>query len=310
MLAPIVLFVYNRSWHTEQTLNALMQNELADQSVLYVYADGPKPNATHEELEKIKAVREVVKSRQWCKEVIIIESEKNKGLADSIIEGVTEIVNQYGRIIVLEDDIVTSKGFLTYMNQSLELYHSEEKVMHISGYMYPLKVNLPDTLFLNVVTPWGWGTWKEKWTHFNGNAAELKSRLLALDYFDLEQYNLGYGNEFFNQLEENISERIRTWAVKWHTSIYLQMGYCLHPGLSLVQNIGFDNSGTHCGIDPTYKIDKLTDFVVVNKIALNQKKYILKEFHEFYLRHKYLQSPEPNFLIKLKSFLKKKILNF
>ena len=149
MLAPIVLFVYNRPWHTEQTLNALMQNELADQSVLYIYADGPKENATEEQLKKIEEVRHVIRTKKWCKEVHIIESEKNKGLADSIINGVTEIVNKYGKVIVLEDDIVTSKGFLKYMNEALELYKEEDKVYHISGYMFPVKGNCLKPFFID-----------------------------------------------------------------------------------------------------------------------------------------------------------------
>ena len=127
-LAPIILFVYNRPWHTEQTLRALMANELAAKSELYIYADGPKPNATDEQLQKIHEVRQLIRQEQWCDKVHIVESEKNKGLADSIIGGVTEIVNKYGKIIVLEDDIVPTTGFLQYMNDALEMYKDDEQV--------------------------------------------------------------------------------------------------------------------------------------------------------------------------------------
>jgi GT2 family glycosyltransferase len=117
-LSPIILFVYNRPSHTEQTLKDLMQNELADQSVLYIYADGPKENATEEQIKKINEVRQLIRSKTWCKEAHIKEAEKNKGLADSIIDGGTEQVNKYGKVIVLEHDLITARGFLKYMNKA------------------------------------------------------------------------------------------------------------------------------------------------------------------------------------------------
>ena len=120
-LAPIVLFVYNRPLFLRQTLEALSCNELADQSELFIYADGPKINADITQLERIREVRAILREKQWCKKVTIRESEKNKGLADSIVGGVTEVVNERGRVIVIEDDVVTSKYFLRFMNDSLNL---------------------------------------------------------------------------------------------------------------------------------------------------------------------------------------------
>lgn len=281
-LAPIVLFVYNRPWHTEQTLNALMQNELADQSVLYIYADGPKPNATPEQLQKISEVREVIKSKRWCKEVHIIESEKNKGLADSIVDGVTEIVNQYGRIIVLEDDIVTSSGFLKYMNDALTFYSTNEKVMHISGYMYPLIMKSEeDTLFLNVVTPWGWATWASRWKYFDNDAKILLQNVISKPGFSEDKFNVGYGREFTKQLMANVEGTLKTWAVKWHSCIYLKSGYCLHPSKSLTKNIGMDNSGENCVATNIYDVN-LCGEVKVKKISIVQKEKTLNAFIDFY----------------------------
>ena len=113
-LAPILLFVYNRPWHTKQTLEALSQNELADQSTLYIFCDGPKPDVSQANSENITITRQVIREKQWTKNVIIYENETNRGLADSIVKGVTEVINKHGKVIVLEDDIVTSKGFLKY----------------------------------------------------------------------------------------------------------------------------------------------------------------------------------------------------
>ena len=177
-LAPIVLFVYNRPWHTEQTLEALSANKEVQESILYIYADGPKENTTSEELEKIAQVRKVLRNKQWCKEVKIIESVNNKGLADSIIEGVTTVVNNHGKVIVLEDDIVVSTGFLKYMNDALNLYENEEKVMHISGYMFPVKERLPETFFYKQASCWGWATWANRWEELKTSPKEIYNQLL------------------------------------------------------------------------------------------------------------------------------------
>jgi len=136
-LAPIVLFVYKRPWHTEQTLRALMANDLADESILYVYSDSPKHLACDDDIAGVEEVRRIARSENWCKEVHVIEAPHNKGLVMSFVDGVTEVVNRHGKVIVLEDDQVTSKGFLKFMNEALELYKADEKVMHVSGYMYP-----------------------------------------------------------------------------------------------------------------------------------------------------------------------------
>ena len=253
-LAPIVLFVYNRPWHTQQTLEALSKNELANHSELFIYSDGPKEAASADDFQKINEVRELIKEKNWCRSVQIIESRINKGLADSIIEGVTKIVKEYGRIIVLEDDIVTSKGFLRYMNDALELYKNEEKVMHISGYIPPIsEKGLPDTFFYNQTSCWGWGTWNDSWVNFKISAIDLKEELDKRT--SISHFNIDGSYDFYSDLIKNISGEMKTWAIKWHTSVYLKNGLCLHPKKSLAQNIGFDSSGIHCGKSDKYNTE-------------------------------------------------------
>ena len=266
--APIVLFVYNRPWHTRQTLNALMQNELANQSVIFIYSDGPKENATGERIEKIEEVRKVITEQQWCKEVHIVEAKKNKGLADSIVEGVTEIVNKYGKIIVLEDDIVTSPGFLKYMNDALSLYENEEKVYHVSGFMFPVKEKLPETFFYNATSCWGWATWARSWKYLNLNPENLYEQLKRGKLFKKYDYKGLFG--FTRQLQDNIHGRLYTWAIKWHTSVFLKKGLCLHPGRSLVNNIGNDSSGENCNTTEKYLWPHLAEKVDVKPIQLKE----------------------------------------
>ena len=175
MPAPVALFVYNRPDHTRQTLEALARNRGAETTTLYVFSDGPKPNASAEERQRIAVTRQLVCSQPWVRNIILVESDANRGLADSIVAGVQRVLAEHGRVIVLEDDIVTSPGFLEFMNRGLELYADDEKVMHLSGYMYPLDLPTRGTAFLRILSCWGWATWARAWRHYEADVeAHLK----------------------------------------------------------------------------------------------------------------------------------------
>jgi hypothetical protein len=280
-LAPIILFTYNRPQHTEQTLYALMLNELASESELYIYCDGPKENATDQQKHLITEVREVIRKRSWCKNVHIIESKVNKGLANSIIDGVTEVINKHGKVIVLEDDIVTSVGFLKYMNDALNFYENEEKVMHISAYMYPHKEKLPETFFFNVPYPGGgWATWQRAWKYFNNDANYLYSSFQANKKWDL--FNKFGGRLLQKQLKANIDGQIKTWFVKWHAVLIMHGGFTLYPNCSLTNNIGFDDSATHCVAMTKFDIDNLAEKIEVKKIKLKESKKATRIILHFY----------------------------
>lgn len=278
-LAPIVLFTYNRPWHTEQTIEFLSQNKLADESVLYIYCDGPKENTTSEQLDKIKHVREVIRKKKWCKEINIIESEINKGLADSIIDGVTEIVNQYGKIIVLEDDLDTSPGFLQYMNDALNIYEDEKKVYHISTYMFPVKAKLPVTSFYRLASCWGWGTWSDRWRNLDCDAKSLYRQLFKIH--EGRRLDIDGTDQFWNQLVSNVEQRKKTWAVLWHFSIFLNDGFCLHPGRSLVKNIGTDGTGVNSNNTDIFEVEPINE-IKVEKIKVKDYKKVYPYLKNFY----------------------------
>ena len=244
MLSPIILFVYNRPWHTKQTLDALSKNILAENSTLYIFCDGPKELADELEIKMIHETRNIANREKRFKEVIVKEKKNNKGLADSVIDGVTEIVNKYGKIIVLEDDIVTSAGFLKYMNDALNVYENIEKVMHISGYMFPVREKMSETFFIQPTSCWGWGTWSRAWLKFEKNP---KKQIELIAYKGWNKFTINGSNPAFkNHLEMNLNGNLNTWAIFWYASVYLNDGVSLHPYPSLVQNIGFDGSGVHC----------------------------------------------------------------
>ena len=273
-LAPIVLFVYNRPWHTEQTLNALMKNELADKSVLYIYADGQKANESKEKLIDIGKVRKLIKTKKWCKEVHIIESLENKGLANSIIDGISKIINKYGKAIILEDDIVTSHGFLEFMNKNLDYYKDEQQVFGISGYCYPNKNIKGTTYFLPIGSSWGWATWEKKWNKISFNSCDLletikKKRLQKI-------MNFG-GYKYYEMLEAQVKEDIDSWAICFYASFFLKKGLFLLPNASLVQNIGFDNTGIHCNTDNHFSIVEKEEIGFFEKIPIKVNENIFKK---------------------------------
>jgi len=280
ILAPIVLFTYNRPDHTLQTLQALKKNHLASDSKLYIYCDGaPKKNESPYLLQKIAEVKDITKSNQWCAKVEIIERETNFGLAKNIVSGVTEIINQYGKVIVLEDDIITSSGFLSYMNDALELYKNDDQVMNISGYSFPTDTIMPETYFCNLGSCWGWGTDAKSWSKYIDDPKYVWSYLQDKNLF--QQYNFKYGN-YSNQLRQNIKGIKKTWAIKWYSTLFLCNGLCLHPGISLVKNIGMDDSGTNSNKSNFFDITNLAESIQLEKIPIKTDLEHIKIFETYF----------------------------
>lgn len=299
MRAPIIVFAYNRPDHLRNTLEALSKNDLADQSELTIFCDGPKEGASEVQLSAIQEVRHVAHEKQWCKNVTVIESEQNKGLANSIIAGVTSVVEEFGRVIVLEDDIVTSRGFLKYMNDALDLYESDERVMHVSGYMYPHKGKLPDTFFCALPLCWGWATWKRAWRFFEDDARKWS------DYYEKnglwDRFNVFGGNILQKQLEDNVRGVIRTWFVKWHSSVLFHDGLALFPGVSLVDNIGMDGTGEHCSTSGSFSNGILADHVQVRRIPLKEDRKGRNAIRHFYQGYWYSKRNRRKLLNAIKS---------
>ena len=275
MYAPIVLFVYNRPYHTRRTLEALSRNELATQSDLFIFADGAKENALPEQLLQIEETRKVIRERQWCKNVEIIESSQNKGLAKSIIEGVTKIVNQYGKIIVLEDDLLTGKYFLNYMNEALDKYENKEKVWHITSWRDPVETSNPNSsFFYPVMDCWGWATWANRWQNYKKDYVFYKKKFSRKmrKAFNIDGTDKG----MWQQILDNEAGKINTWAIFWYATIFLHNGLCLAPCSSLVRNIGFDNSGEHCGANSFQEISQSIDVRISqfpNAMEVNKNEY-------------------------------------
>lgn len=241
-LAPIVLFVYNRPQHTAMTLKSLAENPLAKDSVLYVFADGPKKDATTEEKNKINETRTLFRNLSGFKEVVLTEKEKNEGLAASVIAGVTETINRHGTVIVLEDDLVVSPHFLDFMNEALNLYKNSANVYSVTGFMFPVESRLEKTVLLPYISTWGWATWKSKWEAMDTtmpDKALIKQNPFLLSRFNLADYDYAGMLDLTN----------KSWGIKWYYSIFIRNGLSVFPTRSLVTNIGFDGSGENCVAD-------------------------------------------------------------
>ncbi len=241
-LAPIVLFVYRRPFHTTATLASLLSNPEAKYSDLIVFSDGPK---ILEHKESVAEVRRVVNSINGFRSLRVVERDRNFGLAENIVQGVSETVAEYGKVIVIEDDLVFSPAFLSYMNSGLSLYSDTPRVASIHAYCYPVRSNLPDTFFLRGADCWGWATWNRAWAKFRANGSELLSELQ--DRQLTKEFDLNGAMSFTGMLRDQIDGKNDSWAVRWHATCFLADLLTLYPGKTLVKNIGLDGSGTHCG---------------------------------------------------------------
>lgn len=263
-LAPIIVFCYNRPDHLEHTLDALSRNELADQSTLYIYCDGPKDGASVEMLQKIADVRQVARKRQWCKEVYIVEAEKNKGLANSIIGGVTDVINKHGKVFVLEDDLVSSPHMLKFVNKALDFYEDYAGVFSISVNRPPLsKMQIPEDYPYDVFAclrsySTGWGTWKDRWEKVDWSMDEFDR---CKQNPDILRALCRLGEDFPPMMQMQEDGKIDSWAVRFSFAHFKHHAVAILPCRSYVTNIGFDGTGTHSGtVAYTYEND-LSDSV-------------------------------------------------
>jgi len=276
-LAPIVLFVYNRLDHTKQTVEALQKNILAKESELYIYSDGPKNS---EFTVVVNEIRKYLKSVTGFRSVTVVERKKNWGLAASIIDGVTSVINQYGRIIVLEDDLLTSPNFLCYMNNALNYYQGREDIFSISGYTAPLKSltsYYSDSYLTYRPSSWGWATWKNHWFGIDWKVKDFKE--FTKNKEKVQGFNLG-GNDMTRMLSYYMKGKNNSWAIRWAYAMYKQNKYSVYPKVSKIQNIGFGKDATHCTGVNVYKTSLdhslKCDFSFTNDS--NPNKTIAKEF--------------------------------
>ena len=303
MLAPIILFVYNRPEHTKKTVDALKKNEFASESVLYVFSDGAKEEATEEQKNKIREIRNYIHTITGFKELIIEEAPKNKGLANSVIYGVTKVINTHGKAIVVEDDIVTHPFFLRFMNECLDKYEDRRDIFMIGG--YNMAFEFPwwywkDIYVVHRSCSWGWATWKSCWDLADWSVSDYS--IMCQDINLQNKFNRG-GNDMFPMLTAQMNGKIDSWAIRWDYSLYKHDAVCIRPVRTLVTNNGLDGTGIHCKQtdDKTAKpYNKLT-----YEIKLYKRLKVYTSIEQAFKNTFYPAQPHPHppFSYKIRRFL-------
>lgn len=286
MPAPIVLFVYNRPWHTQQTVEALQCCELAADSDLFIFADGPKLDASEEQKNKISEVRNYIHTIQGFANIFIEEAEKNKGLANSVISGVSKVIKKYGKAIVVEDDIVAHPFFLRFINEALDFYRDDKKIYSIGGFNYGFPFSpkyTKDIYIVHRAESWGWGTWADRWKDVDWNINDAQS------FFNSKRkqkrFNRG-GDDMSGMLREQLEGKIDSWAIRWDYHLYKHNAFCLRPVKTLACNIGCDGSGIHSGtIDTsiyTAKTNESSQYNIHLERDIKEDRKVAKNFHDFW----------------------------
>jgi len=243
--APVVLFVYRRPEHTRLTVEALRQNILASETDLYIYSDAAKKNT---DIREVMNVREYIHKISGFKKFHITERSENLGLATSIVTGITEIINKYGKIIVLEDDIVTAQMFLTFMNECLNFYQENLNIGSVTGYSLPIELS-PDYPWSVYLThrhsSWGWGTYHRVWKNIDWKILDY-NRFLH-DRSARRAFNIA-GPDMAVMLDNAMTGKIDSWSIRFDYNCFKKNLLSLAPVNNYVRNIGFDGSGVHCGV--------------------------------------------------------------
>ena len=275
--APIALFVYNRLQHLQKTIDALRANTESSSSMLYIFSDAPR-GASDE--RAVHDVRQCIQRIEGFPVVRIIEREQNYGLARSIVEGVSQVCQEQGRAIVLEDDIVVSPYFLKFMNDTLRLYENDDRVISIHGYVYPVIETLPETFFLRGADCWGWATWKRGWDLFEPDGQSLLQELKArkLTY----QFDFDGAHPYVRMLKNQIKGKNNSWAIRWHASAFLKNKLTLYPGRSLVRNIGTDNSGVHCSTTTVFVSEMADSPIAIESISVEENECARQQIIKFH----------------------------
>ncbi|MCB9228521.1 MAG: methyltransferase, TIGR04325 family [Deltaproteobacteria bacterium] len=263
--APIAVFAYNRPRHLFRTLESLRKNKLASDSDLYLFCDAER---SPQDQPSVRKVRELSEHIYGFRQVFQVFRERNYGLADNITEGIRYVLERSDRVIVLEDDMLTSEAFLSYMNQALSHYEADEQVASIHGYIYPHQEPLPQSFFLRGADCWGWATWRRAWKHFNPDGRclleKIRERGLEADF------DFGGTYPYTDMLEGWVHGKNNSWAIRWYASAFLKDMLTLYPGKSLVRNIGLDGSGSHCDATTSLDVSVHSGRIELQKISVEE----------------------------------------
>jgi GT2 family glycosyltransferase len=241
--APIALFLYHRPKHTLRCLQSLASNPEFLDSPLYLFCDGAKEAADAPAVEEVRRIARALPHPRK----VLFEATSNRGLAASVIAGVTQVVEEHGSVVVVEDDLVLAPTFLAFMNRSLHHYADDARVMQVSGHMYPIDPGSEDdAVFLPMACSWGWATWDRAWRRFDPDMRDYQTLVEQPGLRRL--FNVDGAVPYFSILKRQRVGKADSWFIRWYLSLFMSGGMTLYPRHSLVRNEGFDGTGVHCGV--------------------------------------------------------------
>lgn len=265
MKCPVALFAYRRPDHLRVVVESLLANPEACETDLFVFCDAAK---TADDRDGVQAVRSYAQSVCGFRTINIVEREENYGLSKSITEGVTALCEKYGRAAVVEDDVVVSRHFLSWINRALDKYELDRRVISVGCYVFPNEGVLPETFFLSITDCWGWAVWKRSWDLYDPDGQKLLDELLRRRLS--RRFDLDGAYPYTDMLREQIAGRNDSWAVRWYATAMLSGGLTIYPGMSMTMNIGFDGTGIHAGTGSAYETELIEREVDVGDIPVEE----------------------------------------
>lgn len=283
-MVPIAIFAFNRLDLLKETLKALELCDGFPGGPLHVFSDGARTGRPGEAAE-VDLLR--IWLQDWCgrNQAILHLAPDNMGLRASITSGVSALLEEYDRVIVLEDDIVVSRSFLKFIHDALDAFKDRDDVYQVSGYFVPHRNKLHPAGLLRMPACWGWATWRRAWRHYSDDAEALISQIARKD---VHAFDIDGTYPSFEALEQNASGELSTWFIRWYASIFLRQGLTIYPGTSLTRNIGFGEGGTNCGIArwskvyTSQKIDQRDVNVDWKRLGRFEDARYLETLKEFY----------------------------
>lgn len=247
MAVPLITFAYNRPEHLKKTIDSLCQNKLIEKTPVFVFVDGPKKETDKDKISMIKSYLYNIKKEKKINDISLEFSSINKGLAGSIISGVTKVINKYDKVIVLEDDVITSDDFIEFMLECLDYYKDNDKIFSIGGYTF-LK-EFPhdykkDVFLTQRSSSYAWATWADRWNSIDWDIMDYKK--FRRDFIKRKSFNR-WGNDRASMLDDQMNSRISSWAIRFDYTMWKSNKYNVLPCVSRCKSIGHDGSGTHCG---------------------------------------------------------------
>lgn len=281
--SPIALFVYNREDHFIKTYKALSECRQASKSELFIFSDGAKNLKNEDAVEAVRKAADDIVNDGKFKSVTVIKSPENKGLARSIIEGVTELLNKFGTIIVLEDDCVASPYLLTYMNKCLKFFNDDKTVGSVAGYTPPINIDeyQNDIFLAKRSCSWGWATWRDRWDNVDWEMKFMKS--FYDDYSLVKDLNSN-GNDRFMRLYRQSKKNTQSWSIRFGAHHVINNYSVVYPKYSYIRNVGCDATGVHSKAEDAelikVNLDKAIEEPEIGKVNFDKK--IQKKLYRFY----------------------------